>query len=178
MPPDIAIGTVRAYHHGHGVPAYQTFNASFDFATARKEGLFVGRNCIDIRGIGRKRQVHPGFLGVHLEVLQQASNVFRSPVLQHIVERIEPFLYFYSVQFGHDVVLIYPITHLGAFPCTERSCSWLRIECHCSSRSYPASTQCILMPYPSPAVHCQSTRKPASCSSALASPFLAVVIGV
>ena len=116
MPPDIAIGTVRAYHHGHGIPAYQAFQASFDFATARKEGLFVGRNGIDIGCVGRKRQVHTGLLGVHLEVLQQAFDVFRSPMLQHIVQRIEPFLYFYGVQLSNDVVLIYPITHLCTFP--------------------------------------------------------------
>src|SRR5712691_1216570 len=128
MPPDIAIGTVRAYHHGHGVPTYQAFKASLDFATARKEGLFVSRDCIDIRCVGRKRQIHTGFLDVHLEVLQQAFGVFRSPMLQHIVQRIEPFLRFYGVQLSNDVVLIYPLTHLCAFPCTVRSCSWLRIE--------------------------------------------------
>jgi hypothetical protein len=85
MSPDIAIGTVGADHHGHGVPPYQAFKASLDFATARKEGLFVSWNCIDIGCVGRKRQVHTGFLGVHLKALQQAFDVFRSPMLQHIV---------------------------------------------------------------------------------------------
>ena len=116
MSPGIAIGTVRTYHHGHGIPAYQAFNTSFDVATARKEGLFVDRNGIDIRCIGRKRQLHTGFLSVDLEVLQQAFDLFRSPMLQYIVERIEPFLRFYSIQLSNDIVLIYPITHLGAFP--------------------------------------------------------------
>ena len=36
---DVGIVAIGAYHHGHGVPAHQTFDAALDFATAGKRRL-------------------------------------------------------------------------------------------------------------------------------------------
>ena len=71
VPADAVALLVGPHHHGHGVPADDALDAPFDVAPPGKHRLAIGRDGIDVGGVGRIGEADALFLGVGLQVAQQ-----------------------------------------------------------------------------------------------------------
>ena len=102
MAADVGV-LVGAHDHRHRVPPHIRADALLDRLIARNADLLVDRNRIDIGGIGRKRHVgaRPARLVDHL--LDQEMRAIRTLVLDHAVDRVQPFAGFLRVEIGFDV---------------------------------------------------------------------------
>src|SRR5437879_6263156 len=73
MAADPLLVLVGPDHQGHGVPADQALDAPFDFPAARERDLVLRMNTVDIRGVGRERQLNPGNDGPSLQLAKQIA---------------------------------------------------------------------------------------------------------
>ncbi len=69
----LAIGP---HHHCHSVPAYERTNPVLNRGIARKSGLHVGRNRIDVGGIGGVREVGTRPTGLIDQALDEVMGSF------------------------------------------------------------------------------------------------------
>ena len=61
---------------------------------------FVGVNGVDVGRVRRERQLDAALLGVDAEFAKQAADAGRPSMLQHVVQRIEPFPGFEGFELG------------------------------------------------------------------------------
>ena len=97
-------------HHGHGVPADEALDAPFDGAVAGIGHFLLGRDRVDVRRIQVDRQFDAGRGGALVQLLQQVGSAIRSRLIEHLVERFQPFPGFLGVQVDHP--LSYFLMHL------------------------------------------------------------------
>jgi hypothetical protein len=88
---DPFIRLVRAHDHGGRVPADEALDAALHVGAARHQHLFVGRNRVDVRGIGGERKLHAGLARMDGQLAQQPDHLARAAALQDIIERVAPF---------------------------------------------------------------------------------------
>ncbi len=81
---------VGTHDHGHGVPADNRLDASFDLAVAGINRLFVSGDRIDVGRVGGKRDTHPLFLGPDLQQAKQLADPLLALGLQNVIERFTP----------------------------------------------------------------------------------------
>ena len=104
MTADAFLNFVGAHHHGEGVPAYQTLDATLHLLAAGEWRLLRRSNRVLV-GSGRgKWQVHSrGAACVQRQLLQQPPRADRTATLgQHVVQRVDPlprFQYLLTVSF-------------------------------------------------------------------------------
>src|ERR1039457_6542182 len=106
MPTNSAFVFISPNDHSHSIPANKAFYSSFNFSVAREWRLFFPRNGIYIRSICSKRDTNSRFMGSDLELLENFLYSFRTSMLKHIIECIEPFfsfqvIYFYVLIIAH-----------------------------------------------------------------------------
>ena len=91
MAADGRIAAVGADHHNHGVPAQDIANAALEVVAARKRRLQVWWNGVDVRSVAGRWDVDPRPQGMGMDLLEESAGPLRTPALQDVVERLEPF---------------------------------------------------------------------------------------
>src|SRR6266478_4312503 len=92
MPANAWFFLVGPHHHGHGIPADQTLDATLDFPAAGIRGLAVRWNGVDIRRVRSERHFDPMPHGLMPELGEQEASAVRAAGLHHAVERVHPLL--------------------------------------------------------------------------------------
>ena len=87
---DAIFHAVGSHDHRHGVPANEALDAALDSAAAGIGHFLAGVNGVDIRRVRRERQLHTVLLRVNAKLSKQPTDSRRTPMLQHVVERLEP----------------------------------------------------------------------------------------
>jgi hypothetical protein len=82
---DAFLGLVRPDHHCERVPADQALDPALDVRLARHRHLLVGRNGVDVGGVGRERQFHAVLARVNRQLAQQPRHFDRTTALEHII---------------------------------------------------------------------------------------------
>ena len=98
MAADPFLGLVRAHDHCGSVPADQALDSALQVGAARHQRLIVGRDRVDVRGIGGERNLDAVFRRVERQLAQQALNFDRTAALEHIIKGIEPFAGFDGIE--------------------------------------------------------------------------------
>jgi len=96
---------VGLHHHGHGVPADEGANAPLHGPVARERRLLARRNGVEVGGGGLEGEVGAGEAGLLDELFEQVMGPFRTLVLQHRFQRLQPLLGFLGIDIGtfsHD----------------------------------------------------------------------------
>ena len=83
---DAAFHPIGAHHHGHSVPADNTFDPPLDLPTAWIVGLLFHGNGIDIRRVGGKRQFYPRRVDSFLQLAEEFLYSFCSAMLDDIIQ--------------------------------------------------------------------------------------------
>jgi hypothetical protein len=83
---------VGAQHHRHRVPAHEGADAVLDRLVAGNPDLLVDGNGVDVRGIGREGHVRAGAARLVDHLLDEKIRAVRSFVLDHTIDRVQPFL--------------------------------------------------------------------------------------
>ncbi len=97
---DAIFHAVGAHDHRHRVPANEALDAALDLAAAGIRHFLAGVDGVDVRRVRRERQLHAVLLRVDAKLSKQPTDSRRTPVLQHVVERLEPLAGFERFQFA------------------------------------------------------------------------------
>ena len=89
---ELVVVLVGAHHHRHRVPAAVRADALLDRRVARRALLEVRRDGVDVRGVGRVRQVGAGAARLVDQLLEQEVRALGALALDHRLERVEPLL--------------------------------------------------------------------------------------
>ena len=94
---------VTSNNHRHGIPADDTFDATFNFQITRKSRLLRMMNRVDIRSIRCERQLNAVFVGAFLQLNQQFAKFLCSIAMQNVIQGVVPLLHFFGVNAGNCV---------------------------------------------------------------------------
>jgi hypothetical protein len=82
---------VRAQHHRHRVPAHVRADAMLDLGIARQAHLLVDGDGVDVRGVGRERQVRAALARRLDQALDELVRAVGALDGEHGLERFDPF---------------------------------------------------------------------------------------
>lgn len=97
MPAQTGIVFVGPMHHRHRVPAYQTFDAAFDFQIAGVMRLFADGNRVDVRRVGGKGRGHSAMIRPFLKHYQKFLQLLGTVAVQHIIQRFKPLIHLFGI---------------------------------------------------------------------------------
>ena len=102
MSAELAGLPVRLHHHGKGVPANERADAPLDGRITR--GMLFARfgDRVQVSRVGGIRQVCPRAPGLVDKHLQQEVRPFDAVTLNDRVERLDPLLGFFAIDFGYS----------------------------------------------------------------------------
>jgi hypothetical protein len=89
---------VGADHHCRRVPPDDALDAAFEVRAARHQHLLVGRDGVDVGGVGGERDLDAVLRRVNRQLAQQPLHFDRTASLKHIIEGVEPFPQFDRVE--------------------------------------------------------------------------------
>ena len=101
---DAGVVLVLPHHHGHGVPANQALDAALHRAVAGIGSFVFGADGVDVRRVEVDRQF--GAVGARalVELFQQESGAVRPGLVDHLVQRLNPFGGFLWIQVHNPLV--------------------------------------------------------------------------
>ena len=91
---------VRAHHHGHRVPADQALDPAFDLLAPGQRRLVLRAQGVDVGGDRRERQSETRRAGMLSQGVQQAVDASPVSLLNHVIQRVEPFPCFDRLDLG------------------------------------------------------------------------------
>ena len=92
------VGRVGADHHGHGVPSDDVADPVLEFVAAGIGRLLVGGDGVDVRRVFGEGKPDALAAGMGLELSDQLAHPARAGMLEHVVQRFEPFQGLYAIQ--------------------------------------------------------------------------------
>ena len=100
VPADAVRLAVGAHDHRQRVPADQALEPLLQVAVAGIGGVLLGRQGVDVGGVGGERKLHPRALAAAGELLQQPPRRGQPVLIDHRVERVQPVAYLFPVELG------------------------------------------------------------------------------
>ena len=91
---------VGPHDHRHGVPAHEALDPALDFLAARQRGLFFGTDRVDVGRDRAERERDALHAGVVTEGCQQPLHAAPVTLIDHVLERFEPFPLFERFELG------------------------------------------------------------------------------
>src|SRR5207237_1404805 len=86
-----AVLLVGADDHGHGVPADDALDATFEVAAAGEARLFADGDGVDVGRVGGEGEADAAGVGLVLELGQEVAGAVGAARLQDALQRVEPF---------------------------------------------------------------------------------------
>src|SRR5712692_1915416 len=97
MAANTVVESIRANHHGQGVPADQAFDPALNLLVAGEHSLFLHGDGVYVRSIRGERRRGAQPLRAGAEAVEQNRRRFVALFFQDRIERFNPFLYFLGV---------------------------------------------------------------------------------
>ena len=105
--PDTVFLAVGSDHHGHGVPPDDALDSALDLAAARKGGLLVQWNRVDVGRVRREVRLHPVAVRPHVQVPEQVADALRPLFLVHVVQGVDPLPVLHIPQTGELCIIFF-----------------------------------------------------------------------
>ncbi len=100
MAAEVGISLVGTQHHGERIPAHKGADAVLEAVIAVRAHFLIGRDGVDVGGVGRVRDVDAGGTRQLNLLLDQVVGTLSALLLDHRTEGVEPLLGFLGVGVG------------------------------------------------------------------------------
>ena len=98
VPANALFCLVRPHDHRRRIPSDEALDAALHIGVARHQRVLVGRNRVDVRRVGRERQLDAAFGRVKRQLTKEARDFDGAAALQNIIKGIEPFAGFDGIE--------------------------------------------------------------------------------